>query len=153
MCAHLQNASRAKLGLTSVPNIKYNLRFALALQRAGFISSVTRGGPSPPDLSSLAAYQPEPVTHANVSSRRLWIGLKYWDDAPVMRTVKGITTPKRPITLDRREIEKVVRGFDQGHVKGLALGECLFVTTDLGVLEAREAIQKNRGGLVLAKVS
>ncbi|KAJ2894746.1 mitochondrial 37S ribosomal protein S8 [Zalerion maritima] len=153
MCSHLQNAARGKLGLTSVPNIKYNLRLALAMHRAGFISSVTRGGPSPPPLEALSTYQPEVVTHANVSSRRLWLGLKYWDNRPVMSNVKSVTTPKRPITLSVREMESVVRGFKRGYVPGLELGECLFVSTDHGVLEAREAIAKNSGGLVLARVS
>ena len=153
MCSHVQNACRAKLGLTSVPNVKYNLRFALALHRAGFISSVTRGGASPPNLQDLANYQPEPVTHANVASRRLWLGLKYWENNPVMSNCKSVTTAKRPITLSRRELQSVVRGFDRYMVKGLTLGECLFVSTDNGVLEAREAINKNTGGLVLARVS
>lgn len=153
MCSHLQNAARAKLGLTSVPNQKYNLRLALALHRAGFISSVTRGGPSPPPLDSLSTYVPEVVTHANVSSRRLWVGLKYWDNQPVMRNVKAITTAKRPVTLSVPELEAVVRGFKRGQVAGLELGECLFVSTDMGVLEAREAIAKHTAGLVLARVS
>ena len=34
MASHLRNASKARLGITSVPNTKYNLSVALALHRA-----------------------------------------------------------------------------------------------------------------------
>lgn len=149
-CSHLQNASRARLGLTSIPNTKYNLRLMLALHRAGFISSVTRGGPSPPeDLSA----EPEPVTSLNVASRRLWVGLKYWDNEPVMRNIVPVSKPSRLVTSDLKELSRVARGFEAGYVKGLNLGETLFLSTDRGVLEVREALERKVGGLVLCRVS
>ncbi|KAB8336888.1 hypothetical protein FH972_021196 [Carpinus fangiana] len=97
-CSHLQNCSKARLGLTSIPSTKLLLSLSLALQNAGFISSVTRGGPQPPQLltaTSLphatddAALDPEHpdsaiITQANVASRRLWLGLKYWKGEPVL---------------------------------------------------------------------
>lgn len=149
-CSHLQNASRARLGLTSIPNTKYNLRLMLALHRAGFISSVTRGGPEPPlDLSA----EPEPVTSRNVATRRLWVGLKYWDDEPVMRNIRPVSKPSRWVTSDLKELSRVARGFEAGYVKGLNLGETLFLSTDRGILEAREALERKVGGLVLCRVS
>ena len=149
-CSHLQNASRARLGLTSIPNTKYNLRLMLALHRAGFISSVTRGGPSPP--ADLAA-DPEPVTSDNVATRRLWVGLKYWDNEPVMRNIKPVSRPSRSVTSDLADLNRVARGFEAGYVKGLNLGETLFLSTDRGVLEVREALERKVGGLVLCRVS
>jgi small subunit ribosomal protein S8 len=152
-CSHLQNASNARLGLTSIPNRKYNLFLALALQRSGFISSVTRGGPHPPTQEEILSATPEPVTPANVATRRLWLGLKYWNNKPVMSRLETISKPKRLVTLDLKELGKVARGFPSGPVKGLTLGECLFVATDRGVLEVREALDRKAGGVVLCRVS
>jgi small subunit ribosomal protein S8 len=149
-CSHLQNASRARLGLTSIPNTKYNLRLMLALHRAGFISSVTRGGPAPPE--DLLA-EPEPVTTLNVATRRLWVGLKYWDEKPVMRNIQPVSKPSRLVTSDLTELGRIARGFPAGYVKGLNLGESLFLSTDRGVLEVREALERKVGGLVLCRVS
>ncbi|KAK0668330.1 ribosomal protein S8 [Cercophora samala] len=151
--SHLQNASRAKLGLTSIPNTKYNLRLALALHRAGFISSVTRAGLKPPPPEALLTFETEPVTSANVSTRRLWLGLKYFNNKPVMSNLKPVSKPKRLVTADYKQLCKIARGFHAGHVKGLNLGETLFLSTDKGVLEVREALEKRVGGLVLARVS
>ncbi|KAK3945469.1 ribosomal protein S8 [Diplogelasinospora grovesii] len=153
-CSHLQNASRARLGLTSLPNNKYNLRLALALHRAGFISSVTRAGAHPPPPEALLAFEPEgPVTAANVATRRLWLGLKYWNNEPVMKQVNAISKPSRLVTATLEDLNRVARGFPAGYVKGLNLGECLFISTDRGVLEVREALERKVGGLVLCRVS
>lgn len=152
MCSHLQNASRARLGLTSLPNTKYNLALALALHRAGFIASVTRGGPHPPTPEALLTHEPEPVTSANVATRRLWVGLKYWNEQPVLKELKPISKPSRLVTASLEELNRVARGFPAGYMKGLQLGECMFVGTDRGVLEVREAVERKVGGLVLCKV-
>lgn len=152
-CAHLQNASRARLGLTSLPNRKYNLLFSLALHRSGLVSSVTRAGPSPPRPEQLLTFEAEPVTTANVSSRRLWLGLKYINNEPVMRNVRAISSATRPINMQLRALQRIARGFESGYVDGLKMGECMFISTSLGVLEIREAIEKKVGGLVLCRVS
>ncbi|KAK3694533.1 ribosomal protein S8 [Podospora appendiculata] len=152
-CAHLQNASRARLGLTSLPNNKYNLRLALALHRAGFVNSVTRAGPHPPPPETLLTFEPEPVTNMNVATRRLWLGLKYWNNEPVMRKVTPVSKPSRLVTATLDELSRVSRGFPAGHLKGLNLGECMFLSTDRGVLEVREALERKVGGLVLCRVS
>ncbi|KAK1757336.1 ribosomal protein S8 [Echria macrotheca] len=154
MCSHLQNASRARLGLTSVPNNKYNLNLALALHRAGFIASVTRAGPTPPPPEILTKFEDdEPVTTANVATRRLWLGLKYWDDKPVLRRLQAVSRPSRTVWADLDQLGRVSRGFEAGHLKGLNLGESMFVSTDRGVLEIREALAKKVGGVVLCRVS
>lgn len=154
-CSHLQNAVRARLGLTSIPSNKYNLNFMLALHRAGFISSVTRAGPTPPDMAAImtGAHVEEVVTTANVASRRLWVGLKYWNNEPVMRQLKLYSKPSRLVRMPASSLERVTRGFDAGMVKGLKLGESLFLTTDRGILEARECVEKKIGGQVLCRVA
>ncbi|KAL2271326.1 hypothetical protein VTJ83DRAFT_697 [Remersonia thermophila] len=151
---HLQNAARARLGLTSIPNTKYNLRLALAMHRAGLLASVTRGGPRPPPPEAvLSGDDGEEVTSANVATRRIWVGLKYWNNEPVIKNVKPISKPSRLVTASLGDLQKVTRGFKSGMVQGLTLGESLFVSTDRGVLEAREAVEKKVGGLVLCRVS
>lgn len=152
-CTHLQNATRARLGLTSVPNNKYNLRLMLALHRAGLLSSVTRGGPTPPPPELLGAAETEPVTWDNVATRRIWVGLKYWNNEPVLRTCRPVSKPSRLVTATLPELSKVARGFPAGQIKGLTLGEMLFLSTDRGVLEVREALERKVGGLVLCRVS
>lgn len=152
-CAHLQNCSRARLGLTSLPSTKANLAFALALHRAGLVSSVTRGGPHPPKPEELLTMQTEPVTTANVASRRLWVGLKYADNQPLMWNVTSVSKPKRPITLRLNGLRSLARGFEAGYVDGLKMGESLFLATDAGVLEIWEALEKKVGGLILARTS
>lgn len=152
-CAHLQNCSRARLGLTSLPNTKTNLAFALALHRAGLLSSVTRAGPRPPEPEQLLTMATEPVTTANVATRRLWVGLKYADNEPVMWNVTGVSKPKRPLTANVSALRRLARGFDAGYVDGLKLGETMFLMTDKGVMEIWEALERKTGGLVLARIS
>ncbi|KAK3382267.1 ribosomal protein S8-like protein [Lasiosphaeria ovina] len=156
-CSHLQNATRARLGLTSLPSNKYNLNLALALHRAGLVGSVTRGGPQPPPMEALSSLEAggatEPVTTANVATRRLWLGLKYWDNEPVIRNVKVVSKPSRLVTAALPALERVSRGLPADHLKGLNLGETMFLATDRGVLEIREALVKKVGGLVLCRVS
>lgn len=152
-CSHLQNASKARLGLTSIPSTNQLLRLSLALQSAGFLSSVTRGGQHPPPLDSLSSYVPEPVTQQNISSRRLWLGLKYWNNEPVMSKLSLISKPTKRIWVDVESLGKIIKGREAGHVKGLTRpGECLFVSTDKGILEARECVERKIGGQLLCRV-
>ncbi|TGJ85708.1 hypothetical protein E0Z10_g3025 [Xylaria hypoxylon] len=151
MISHLQNASRARLGLTSVPHTKYNVFLALALHRAGFVSFVTRGGGHPPDPATIGTFEPEPLTKANAASQRLWLGLKYTNNIPVLGEIVPISTPKRKITSDLKSLERLVRGFDASRQRGLNLGECLFLSTDRGTMESREAVERKVGGLLLCR--
>ncbi|XXH05356.1 hypothetical protein Hte_011782 [Hypoxylon texense] len=154
MCSHLQNASRARLGLTSVPHTKYNLALALAMHRAGFLSFVTRGGPYPPDPASVATFEPEPLTTANVADQRLWVGLKYNPGGgdPVFGYIRPISTPKRPTSANLRKLERLARGIDAHPHRGLNLGECIMLSTDRGTLEIREAIERKVGGRLLCRI-
>jgi len=96
---------------------------------------------------------PEAVTHANVANRRLWIGLKYYNNKPVMSRLQAVSSSKRLCTIDLRNLQRVAHGLSTKQAPALTLGECLFLSTDLGVLEAREAIERQRGGLMLCRVS
>jgi ribosomal protein S8 len=178
LCSHLTHASKARLGLTSVPNTNLHLRLLLALQNAGIISSVLRGGPSPPPPHLLLGHpSPQwsatassrstpgtsdassdtdtlaPVTRENIASRRLWVGLKYWNSEPVLEKMKMESKPTRRIWMDVQGLRDVVRGRKSGYIEGLrSPGECLFVSTDRGVLEARECVERKIGGMVLCRI-
>lgn len=153
VCSHLQNASKARLGLTSIPSTNMTLSLALALQSAGFLSSVTRGGLTPPPIDSLSSFVPEPVTQENISTRRLWLGLKYWNNASVLSKMSMVSKPKKRITMNFDGLGKLIRGRDANHIRGLTKpGECLFVSTDRGLLEARECVEKKVGGMLLCRV-
>ncbi|KAI1806486.1 ribosomal protein S8 [Daldinia bambusicola] len=155
MCSHLTNASRARLGITSVPHTKYNLNVALVLHRMGWLSFVTRGGKHPPDPEKISTFEPEPLTTANVAKQRLWLGLKYHASAggkPVMGYLDPITTPKRPVTVKLNKLERLARGLDAHPHRGLNLGESIILSTDLGTLDIREAIERKVGGLLLCRV-
>ncbi|KAI1502524.1 ribosomal protein S8 [Biscogniauxia marginata] len=153
LCSHLQNASRARLGLTSFPHTKASLALLLAMHRAGLLSFVTRAGVHPPDLETIATHVPEPLTEANKARQRLWVGLKYSDNQPVVRNCTNITTSKKIWTANLRQLEKLTRGFDCNYQKGLNLGETMFVFTSRGTLESREAIKRKVGGMLLCRIS
>ncbi|EHK40045.1 hypothetical protein TRIATDRAFT_230299 [Trichoderma atroviride IMI 206040] len=157
MCSHLQNASKARLGLTSVANNKYNLHLALALHRSGFFSSVYRAGAQPPTAEQMVAQVPEPVTNATVAQMRIWLGLKYWEGRPVLNKASVISKPSRLMTVDVQELGRLTRGFPTkvkgGMVQGLGVGECMFVSTSRGVLEVREALARKVGGVLMCRVS
>jgi ribosomal protein S8 len=154
VCSHLQNASKARLGFTSIPSTNLHLSVLLALQKSGFVSSVTRGGLEPPPIEDLASYVPEPVTQTNVSTRRLWLGMKYWNNEPVLREMKMISKPTRRIWMDVEGLGRIVRGGKSGYVDGLRKpGECLYVSTDKGIMESRECVERKIGGMILCRVA
>lgn len=161
VCAHLNNASKARLGLTSIPNSNLHLKLCQALQNSGYLSSVVRGGPTPPPAHPILGYPMandevegvEPITRDNIASRRLWLGLKYWRNEPVLGKMKMVSKPTRRITIDVEGLRRVVRGEEAGYVAGLrSPGESLYLSTDRGIMEARECVEKKLGGLVLCRV-
>ncbi|KAL0262554.1 hypothetical protein SLS55_001522 [Diplodia seriata] len=186
ICSHLQNASRGRLGLTSIPLTKLHLTLALGLQKQGFISTVQPGGPTPPPTFALRdppsdgptdealaaepwrAYPSADESAASTTSsekaaadgipknralQRLWLGLKYWNNEPVLNRMTLVSKPTKRIWLNTEDLGVIVRGYEANQVKGLTRpGECLFVTTDRGVFEARECVEKKLGGMVLCRV-
>lgn len=161
VCSHLNNATKARLGLTSIPNSNLHLKLCQALQNSGYISSVVRGGPTPPPTHPILGFPTasneaegvEAITRDNVASRRLWLGLKYWQNESVLGKISMVSKPKRRITLDVESLRRIVRGDEAHHVAGLrSPGESLYLSTDKGIMEARECVEKKMGGLVLCRV-
>jgi ribosomal protein S8 len=199
VCSHLQNVSKARLGLTSIPMSRLHLNLALNLQKQGFISSVQVAGPIPPVPNRASNPYPDPKLRAkledklaeepwlafdfrdsdllsktqakkqrrqeeadrlpdavpeNPARRRIWLGMKYWNNEPVLNEIGLISKPSRRIQMGVSDIAKVVRGRKAGYVNGLTRpGECLFVSTDKGIFESRECVERTLGGLVLCRVA
>lgn len=64
-----------------------------------------------------------------------------------------VSKPTKRIYMDAEGIATLARGKDTGYVKGLRKpGECIFVSTDRGILEARECAERKIGGMLLCRV-
>ncbi|KAK4506958.1 hypothetical protein PRZ48_000691 [Zasmidium cellare] len=93
------------------------------------------------------------VTQANRASRRLWLGLKYYQSMPVLSNAKMISKPTKRIWLSSRDLSKVVRGNQAGEVKPMTrIGEIMAISTDKGIMEARECVERRIGGQPLCRV-
>lgn len=166
LCSHLNNVNKARLAIASVPNTKLHLKLCLAFLNQGVISSVVRGSQSPPPQHLLLGHptlnddmtvdipSTEEVTQSNVSSRRLWLGLKYWQNEPVMGKLIPVSKPTRKVNLDIPGIRSVHRGDRSDMVEGLrSPGELLFMLTNLGLMESRQCLERNVGGMVLCRMT
>lgn len=161
VCSHLSNASKARLGYTSIPHTSLHLKLAIQLQNSGFISSVVRAGRKPPPPHHLLSH-PDPTTNPDrigpstklrVSEQRLWLGMKYWNSQPVLEKMSMISKPTRRIWMDVEGLRDLVLGKRNGYVDGLTRpGECVYVSTDKGILEARECVERKIGGQLLCRV-
>ena len=73
----------------------------------------------------------------------------------MLREMKMVSKPTKRIWVGHEELGKLIRGRDLGEkgVRGVrGLGECLFVSTDRGVMEARECVERRVGGMLLCRV-
>lgn len=147
MCAHLQNVTRANRSLTSIPMTKLHLQVALGLYKEGFISSVQRGDLKGPDK----VYTPN--TADNISTRRIWLGLKYHNFNSVLKSMHLVSKPSRRVVAKPTAIKDLVAGKPFRQIQPLAMGEVMFVRlADGDVVEVQEAAKKNLGGEILCRV-
>lgn len=88
----------------------------------------------------------------NPALRRLWLGLKYWNNEPVLSHMKMVSKPTRRIWMTARELADVAKGRQTGMVHGMRqIGECLYVSTDRGIMEIRECVERGIGGMLLCR--
>ena len=145
LCSHLQNCTRANVALTSVPHTKLNLALCLGLYSQGLLSGVQRGSLDGPDQTYIE------TTNENIASRRLWIKLKYRNNEPVLSKLNVVSSPAKKVWMDSAEIERLCTGRRVVDVKPLAVGEVMFLSTDKGIMEAREALRQRIGGQLLCR--
>lgn len=92
------------------------------------------------------------ITQTNRATRRLWVGLKYWNSEPVLRNMGMVSKPTRRIWMGVEGLREIAKGERSGYVKGLrVVGECLYVSTDRGIMEVRECVERGVGGMVLCR--
>lgn len=145
--AHLKNCTRLNISNTSVPFSRLHLQLSFLLYKEGFISSIQRGSTAGPDK------KPEEVTPDNISSRRLWLGLKYRNNSSVIRNFSLISKPNRKVDFTPTEIKALASGLPVRIVQPLQPAECIFVKTEENeILEIQEAAKKHLAGTVLCRI-
>ncbi|CAH2350741.1 37S ribosomal protein S8, mitochondrial [[Candida] railenensis] len=145
--SHVKNCTRVNISATSVPFSRLHLQVALQLYKEGFISSVQKGSTSGPDI------KPVDITPDNVSTRRLWLGLKYRNNQPVLRDFSLISKPGRRVNLTNTEVKALASGLTVRFIRPLQPAECMFIKTDEDeVVEIQEAAKRHLSGLVLCRV-
>lgn len=110
--------------------------------------------PPPPSAADPFDLETEGVvTQANRASRRLWLGLKYWDGLPVLSKARMLSKPTKRIWLGERDLQKLVTGREAGEIRPLTkVGELMAVNTTRGVMEVRECVERKIGGMMLCRV-
>jgi ribosomal protein S8 len=148
VAAHIQNVTRAHLTTTSIPYTKLHLQVASHLYNQGFISSIQRGSLNGPDEI------PTEVTPDNISTRRLWLGMKYRDSKPVISKFQLISKPSLRMHLKPDEIKELANGKLVRRIRPLSPSELVLVKCNKTeeVMELSEAAAQGRGGEVLCRV-
>lgn len=130
-----------------MPFNRGHLQLAFQLYREGFISSIQKGSTSGPDKN------PVEVTPDNISSRRLWLDLKYRNNEPVIREFSLISTPGRKAHLTDVEVKALASGLQVRFIKPLQPSECLFIQNKKKeILEIQEAAKRDELGLALCRI-
>lgn len=146
-CCHLKNCANVNIATTSVPFSRLHLQVALGLYKEGFISSIQKGSTSGPDKV------PVDITPDNVSTRRLWLGLKYRNNQSVIRDFSLILKPGRKVHLTSTEVKALASGLPVRFIKPLQPAECIFIKTkDNELVEIQEAAKQSKTGTVLCRV-
>lgn len=145
--AHLKNCLRINQTITSVPYSRLHLQIALGLYKEGFISLLQRGSLTGPDEA------PVEVTPDNIATRRLWLGLKYRNNEPVIRQFLMISKPSRKVNLTSKEVKALASGLPVRFILPLQPAECIFMKTKSDkIYEIQEAAKKDLEGMVLCRI-
>lgn len=146
-CAHIKNCTNVRISTTSTPFTRLHLQIALGLYKEGFLSSVKKGSTAGPDKV------PVEVTPDNISTRRLWMDLKYRKNAPVIRSISMILKPGRNVNMSSTEVKALASGLPVRFVKPLQPAEVIFLrTSSKEIFEIQEAAKRNLSGMALCRV-
>ncbi|KAG6839591.1 hypothetical protein C0991_001160 [Blastosporella zonata] len=146
LCAHLQNAFRARHQKVVVDHSTQNLGILSILLRSGFVSNLVRGTTDAP--------HPDQFHNAGEAQRRIWANLKYRDERPVLNHMELVSKPSKRIFLDVSELRLICSGRRAQKVQPLGMGEIAIVRTkdrEHEWLEAREALQLRLPGEVICR--
>lgn len=68
--------------------------------------------------------------------------------------MRVVSKPTRRVWMGVPELEVLCRGDNTGYVGGLrGVGESLYVSTDRGIMEIRECVERKTGGMLLCRVN
>lgn len=129
---------------------KLHLQVALGLYNEGFLTAVRRGDLYGPDKEFT------PTTVDNISSRRIWLELKYRNFRPVLSRAHLVSHPNRRVYATPKDMLRLCTGKPFGKVQPLALGEVMFVRISgrkgqPKICEIHEAIDSNLSGELLLR--
>ncbi|KAG8980944.1 hypothetical protein FRB94_009325 [Tulasnella sp. JGI-2019a] len=149
LCARLANGYRARLKMLPLPHTTQNLAILQILLQNGLVSQITRG--------TVNGADPVQWASAPERARRIWIGLKYRDDQPVLTHAEVISKPSKWQRVEVSDIRRLCSGKMSKFVKPLGLGEVAVVKHvddrhHTHWLEAREALRQNVGGELLCRM-
>lgn len=147
LCSHIKNAYSSKLKSISVPFSKTNKHICDILYREGFITSLAIGDTQGPFHTGVEI----PLTPSNVSSRKIWLDLKYRLGEPALSDMQVISKPSRKVFANVNDLRHMFSGTaTKGSLlKNARLGQVTIVKTEHGIMELREALKKSIGGEVL----
>ncbi|EMG50626.1 MRPS8 37S ribosomal protein S8 [Candida maltosa Xu316] len=146
-CAHIKNVLNVTLAKTSVPYNRTNLQVSMALYKQGFISGIQRGSTDGPDI------EPVEATPDNITSRRLWIDLKYRNNQSVIRDFGLISKPSKKVDLTVEEVKALASGLKVRTIPALQPAECIFIEHEKDVIEIQEAAKMGVSGQALFRVN
>lgn len=147
LCAHIKNCTNVRIATTSIPFSRLHLQVAAGLYKEGFLASIQKGSTAGPDKT------PVEVTPDNISTRRLWVELKYRNNAPVIRDISMVSKPGRKVHLTPTEVKALALGLPVRFIKPLQPAEIILLRTlDQEVVEIQEAAKRDLRGMVLCRV-
>jgi ribosomal protein S8 len=117
LCTQLQTTSRAALANTALPYSVANLSITSILLRSGLISSMTLGSRVAPDPTNFTSLPPP--------DRRLWVNLKHRNGIPVLKSLELISKPSLRVTVDNKELGRILTGRRARNIEGVGMGEVL----------------------------
>ncbi|KAL7415632.1 ribosomal protein S8 [Mrakia frigida] len=150
LCSHLQNVTRKRIQLTSIPYTAMNLGICGVMLRQGLISNLTRGHPLKKSTDPLnpLGFDNTPKTH-----QALHITLKYRNGLPVLARAHIVSRPSVHLYVDSSELKAMLTGGRIKHRQGMGMGEIAVVRTKDGrYLEGWEAYAEGVGGEVICKL-
>lgn len=146
-CAHIKNCKNVNIAITSVPYFRLHIQIAFQLYKHGFLSTIQRGSTIGPDTKITE------VTTQNISTRRLWLRLKYRENKPIIRDLSMISKPGRKVNLSIEEVKALASGLKVRFISPLQPAENIFIRTDdRSIYEIQDAARLNLPGMPLCRV-
>jgi ribosomal protein S8 len=138
-------------------NVRQSRGLVEALYKDNLISWYTTGGAHCPDASIIATHTQDElsrmgfITTSMPYKRRLWVGVKYRDDADKTPVMQHISKMRGMLT--KESVQSLLQGQKIRNYEGLRQGELVYLNTPEGVMELREAAEKALTGGMLVRVS